>query len=367
MNQTSVSAEQKFKVILPGDPAPLFKQNSSLMDGFNFDKAAGRYIVMCFYGTSEQAESAAALDFIDRNRALLDSGDICLFAVSIDPEDKQRSVFARRDIRQFWDFDRRVSGLYGVVPLEGELSLRPHWFVLDPTLRIMKVLPFQPDGSEREELARFVRNLPPSTHFAGIEVPVPVLVIPNVFEAEFCRHLISLYDNNGGEESGVMRDIEGRTVPVMDFNYKRRSDYNLENEDDVKMAKARIARRVVPEIQKVHQFNVTRMERYLVGCYDSVTGGHFTPHRDNTTKGTAHRRFAISINLNADFEGGEVSFPEYGPRGFKAPPGTAVVFSCSLLHAVSKVTSGRRYAFLPFVYDEAAAKIRDANRSFLAS
>ena len=42
-----------------------------------------------------------------------------------------------------------------------------------------------------------------------------------------------------------------------------------------------------------------------------------------------------------------------------------MVFSCSLLHAVSTVTRGRRYAFLPFLYDDAAAKIREANNKFL--
>jgi hypothetical protein len=30
----------------------------------------------------------------------------------------------------------------------------------------------------------------------------------------------------------------------------------------------------------------------------------FRAHRDNTTKGTEHRRFTVSINLNAEFEGG---------------------------------------------------------------
>ena len=60
-----------------------------------------------------------------------------------------------------------------------------------------------------------------------------------------------------------------------------------------------------------------------------------------------------------------MSFPEYGPRSFKPPAGGAVVFSCSLLNAVSKVTRGRRYAFLPFLYDEAAAKVREANNAFL--
>jgi predicted 2-oxoglutarate/Fe(II)-dependent dioxygenase YbiX len=107
------------------------------------------------------------------------------------------------------------------------------------------------------------------------------------------------------------------------------------------------------------------MERYLVGCYHAEDGGHFGPHRDNTTKGTAHRRFAASVNLNSDFDGGEIIFPEYSPRGLKPPRGGAVIFSCSLLHAVSKVARGRRYAFLPFLYDDDAARIRVQNEKFL--
>ena len=41
------------------------------------------------------------------------------------------------------------------------------------------------------------------------------------------------------------------------------------------------------------------------------------------------------------------------------------MFSCSLLHQVSPVTSGKRYAFLPFLYDDAAARLREANNAFL--
>jgi predicted 2-oxoglutarate/Fe(II)-dependent dioxygenase YbiX len=140
----------------------------------------------------------------------------------------------------------------------------------------------------------------------------------------------------------------------------------IEDAEMIRILQGRILRRIVPEIAKVHHFNVTRMERYMVGCYSADEGGHFSAHRDNTTAGTAHRRFAVSINLNDDFEGGEVSFPEYGPEGFKAAAGGAVVFSCSLLHAVSRVTEGRRYAFLPFLYDDAAAAVRQANLHLLA-
>ena len=48
-------------------------------------------------------------------------------------------------------------------------------------------------------------------------------------------------------------------------------------------------------------------------------------------------------------------------------PASTIVFSCSLLHEATPVTSGRRYAFLPFLYDEAARKVRDANLDKLAA
>jgi hypothetical protein len=42
-----------------------------------------------------------------------------------------------------------------------------------------------------------------------------------------------------------------------------------------------------------------------------------------------------------------------------------VVFSCSLLHQALPVTRGKRYAFLPFLYDDAAARVREANNAYL--
>jgi predicted 2-oxoglutarate/Fe(II)-dependent dioxygenase YbiX len=101
-------------------------------------------------------------------------------------------------------------------------------------------------------------------------------------------------------------------------------------------------------------------------CYDAEDGGYFRPHRDNTTAGTAHRRFAVSINLNAeDFEGGDLRLPAFGPRTYRPPTGGAVVFSCSLLHEATPVTAGTRYAFLPFLHDEAGETVREANLHLL--
>jgi len=190
-------------------------------------------------------------------------------------------------------------------------------------------------------------------------------VLPRVFEPAFCQKLIGLYERHGGEASGFMREVDGKTVRLQDEQHKRRKDYVITDPAVIEETQQRIRRRIVPEILKAHHFHVTRMERYIVACYSAEDRGHFRAHRDNTTKGTAHRRFAVTINLNDAFEGGELSFPEYGPKSFKPPTGGAVVFSCSLLHAASEVTGGTRYAFLPFLYDEAAAKIRERNNQFL--
>jgi hypothetical protein len=44
-----------------------------------------------------------------------------------------------------------------------------------------------------------------------------------------------------------------------------------------------------------------------------------------------------------------------------------VVFSCSLLHEALPVTKGTRYAYLPFLYNDDDAKVRQENRKYLDS
>ena len=158
-----------------------------------------------------------------------------------------------------------------------------------------------------------------------------------------------------------MQDESGRSVENFDDSWKRRRDFHLTDPRLIANLRARIGRRICPEIKKAFQMRPTRIERDLVARYDAETGGHFGPHRDDTGISVAHRRFAVSINLNADFDGGEISFPEYTPRTFKAAPGTAIVFSASILHQVSQVTRGRRYVFLTFLFDEEAERVRQAN------
>ena len=194
----------------------------------------------------------------------------------------------------------------------------------------------------------------------------PVLIVPRVFEPAFCRRLIALYDEQGGGESGFMRDVDGKTVGVLDAGHKRRKDAVIEDPGLQAAIRARLAARLLPDIQRAFQYQATRIERFIVACYEAADQGFFAAHRDNTTLGTAHRRFAVTINLNTgEYDGGELCFPEFGPRTYLAPAGGAVVFSCSMLHEARPVLRGQRYACLPFLYDEDAARIREANATHL--
>lgn len=361
----------RYARILAGDPAPMFEQRADSQPRFGLGSCGGRYLVLCFFASASLDHARAALAAAYARPDLFDGVAASFLGVSIDPADERdrRASHRAPGYDVVWDLDGRASRLYGAIPIEaalgGTVDARPTWVVLDPTLRVLKVIPFSPDRRDVGEILAYLEGLPPPSRFAGMDLQAPILVLPNVFEPDLCRRLVSLYETVGGEESGVMQDIGGKTVGVLDARYKRRRDCTIEDPALTAEIRGRISRRVVPEIAKVHQFTATRMERYIVACYAAEDGGHFGAHRDNTTKGTAHRRFAVSINLNDAFEGGEVGFPEYGPRTFKAPPGGAVVFSCSLLHAVTTVTRGRRYAFLPFLYDDAAAAIREANLPFV--
>ena len=379
-----------------GEPAPWFYAPTEANPRYRFDSVAGRIVVLSFFGSAGRPEGKALLDSLSRLQERSADTQILFFGVTIDPDDDRLGRISDQvpGIRFFRDFDQTISRLYGALPNRTGQTVsstgpdiprasgvppgasetaaaisdyRPFSLILDERLRVLTVCQFDEPAVHLERIIRYVERQPALAVAGRAASQAPVLVVPRVFEPDFCRRLIDLYHEHGGEDSGFMRDEGGKTVGVIDYSHKRRADYQIEDEKIRSQCMHRIHDRLAPEIEKAFQFRATRMERYVVGCYEAATGGHFRAHRDNTTKGTAHRRFAVSLHLNPDeYEGGDLRFPEYGPLLYRAPIGGAVVFSCSLLHEATPMQRGTRFVFLPFLYDDAAARIRDANARFLA-
>lgn len=343
-----------------GDAAPWFR--AAALAGsreYAFDTVAGRAVLMLFFSDGRDPRCAKALALVRDRRVLFDDDKGCFFGVSVDPADVAEGRIRKSipGIRFFLDHDLAISRLYGAADQEGP-HYRPFWLLLDRALRVAGRFALS-DGEEAIEAFRVLSARPDPREWA------PVAVVPDIFEPELCRRLIGLYEADGGEESGFMRDIGGKTRLLVDPTHKMRRDYFVSDPALVRELHAKLKRRLDPMVRRAFQFETTRIERLLVACYEAETNGHFRAHRDNTTLGTAHRRFAVTINLNAeDYEGGNLRFPEYGPRTYRAPTGGAIVFSCSLLHEARPVTRGRRFAFLPFLYDEEGAALRERNAKF---
>lgn len=351
-----------------GEPAPWFQAATPANPRFSFDTVAGRRVILSFLGELSESELRPLLAQVRAVAPGFIEHGCVFFGVTTSRDDSHIRLFQEilPNSYLFLDRDCAVSQAYGAL-FPGSSSVYRHAsFVLDERLRVVEVLPMAGDAPplHLRRLMRVLQALPAlgGEHLAG--VPAPILIVPRVFEDGLCRALIDYYKKEGGVMSGFMRDINGQTVLVHDPKHKTRHDRVVEDGRLRAACMDRIKRRLLPEIAKSFQFNATRIERYLVACYEAENQGHFRAHRDNTTLGTAHRRFAVSLNLNTgNYQGGMLRFPEFGRQLYEAPAGGAAIFSCSLLHEATPVTAGCRYAFLPFLYDDAAAAVRSANKN----
>lgn len=346
-----------------GDPAPWIRTPTDLNPAFQLAALGGRWLLLTLLNSLTAPDDArivaALLAGAERFRPFTTG----MLIATADPADQGAAPPETvTGVRYLYDFERKAATMFGIATEKGVEAAS---FLIDPRLRIAGVLPVRdPATHAAEALALFDRfNKEPLVHRAAPQAPV--LMIPGVFEPKLCQTLIERHKSDGGVESGFMIERDGKTVQKHDYGHKRRRDWQIEDEALIEAARTRVRRRIGPEIARAHQFHVSRIERYLVACYDAENGGHFAPHRDNTTKGTAHRRFAVSINLNEDYEGGDLVFPEFGYARFRPPAGGACVFSCSLMHQATPVTAGKRYVFVPFLYDDAAAELRQANLGYL--
>jgi predicted 2-oxoglutarate/Fe(II)-dependent dioxygenase YbiX len=237
------------------------------------------------------------------------------------------------------DPEGRVTAAYGVTG--DELTV----VVLDPNLRVVGVVVGDRLADRVVALLDGAVHRGPATE---VVTQAPVLLLPRVLSTAYCERLVRLWEQEGGVDTGVART----SGDVLDASYKRRRDHTVGDPQLLRELSSVVGRRVLPEVRKAFAFQATRFEGFKIACYDAATGGFFRQHRDNLTPSTAHRVFALTLNLNDGYEGGQLRFPEYGNQLYQPDPGAALVFSCAHLHEVRDVTAGRRFVLLSFLYGE---------------
>jgi peroxiredoxin len=343
-----------------GDPVPWFGAPLVEDGSFNLQVAAGRWIVLSFLGSPANPKVEEELAELLRDAQLFDESRLVFYGVlTAPPSDPAYYIrLCSSAVAFIADYDGAISHAYGA-------NAMPRTIVLDPMLRAVADIPWDYAGGHAQSVCEVLRGLPTVDDSAGVPLTAPALIVPRVFDFPVCDFLIRLHEKLGGKESGFLLDSEGKTATVVDSRFKRRSDLGIVAPEVRDMIRNLIVRRLLPAVEQFFQFSATRMDRYLVACYDSGVGGYFYRHRDNVNAGAQHRRFAVTINLNKDYDGCDLNLPEFGSRNYRAPVGGAIVFSCGALHQVTPITRGRRYAFLAFLYGDADAALREANNAKL--
>src|SRR5262249_3992104 len=255
---------------------------------------------------------------VAENRALIENQKLP-FAILADPRNEVLGRFG--DGIAVLDRNQRVAGLFAAEGIDAALAL--------------------------------CRRLNDEDRAAAALPHAPVLQVPGIFEPELCRRLIDYWQGGDKRANEVTRGTPGQAdyAARSDGVVKRRTDVLIpeDNNPTNLVIRDRLLARVVPEVLKAFQFRARSYEIARIGCYDAGDGGWSRPHRDDAGDPAKPRRFALSVNLSDDFDGGGLCFPEYGRRFYRPAAGGGVAFSCNLLHEAQPVTRGRRFGLFTFL------------------
>jgi peroxiredoxin/predicted 2-oxoglutarate/Fe(II)-dependent dioxygenase YbiX len=333
-----------------GDPAP--RVVALDQDGepaySHADLVAGRPLVLLFCPADG---SDVLVAFRDRHEAFA-AVEAGIFAVTRGPVEANRAAHAALQLqfKLLADATGDVFRAYGA-------DVGATAVILDPNHRIARVLSGAAPATLAEAtLSCLRRTLAPRRQRLGSHAPV--LLLPRVLSEADCAELIELWHrpvNLWPSADGFRSD--GHNREPGDFKvghagaYGQMTEYVVRDAAVQRRLDRRFSRRVAPEMRKAFQTGVSQREHYRIVRYDSAAGGVLHPHRDNAIKETAHRRFTMTVNLNAGaYEGGALRFREYGDDLYEVERGTAVIWSAALLHEVMPVTKGARFVLGVHMY-----------------
>ena len=338
-----------------GDIAPRFTLSGGGGTTVDLDDAtiAGRFIVLLFAPPGRSADLAAHVSLAgllrERHNALVYavvSGPTVGRGAQPEPSNRPQLTFP-----VLLDADQTVSDAYGIDQTKPGLAA----VVLGPNHHVRAVCT-DPETLHTDVAAAIEASQ--EQWVARIsEAHPPVLVVPDILSADDCKRLISIYRMQGNVfvdpghgDTGMTDDYKMR---IPEYGRGDRIDHWILNAETNRLIDDRFQKRLFPEVFKAFQYRITRREHYRIGCYEGERGGDLNGHRDNTEPGVAHRRFAVSVNLNTEaFAGGAIQFLEYGAQRYRPESGAAIVFSSSLLHEILEVNEGRRYVLLAFLFGD---------------
>ena len=345
-----------------GMPAFAFTALDELGRSLNLDEdyLSGKHLVLVFLNTDDNSKNAEALRNFAEGRQAFEDANMAIVAIAATNK-KDSNFILKRESGFMWPIANDPSGAvfasYGLHKLHGTglrmVHVTPHrqvknWY--DAPINIDQTL---------KEITDMANSLSASEDSRWSACHAPVLHIPNVFSEQECAQLIQSFNTEEGYYIRPPRagEVAGNfKVPVYEHNRQDRVDQLVKDKATLAFIDQRIAQRVYPVIQKAFAYTVTRREEFHLARYVGAREGLHMGHRDVTANSMTHRRFAFSLTLNSNYEGGKLVFNEYSPHGYQPAAGSALIFSSLLLHEVMEITQGTRYCLITNLFNDDSLK-----------
>jgi predicted 2-oxoglutarate/Fe(II)-dependent dioxygenase YbiX/peroxiredoxin len=334
--------------LVPGDRVP----NMTLPDLNGKGRSLylevfGGPIVVVVAPTPESAPGRALIAGLSRHtHALSQAGAHCFVITTNQPQSPEESG-ALVLIDPYGDA-MRLFRPYTGDPQDEKTRSKGSVSVLDPNQRVVEIFTAEdhPDPmSAAVQSAAAVADLW-ARDPVRLDRAAPVMILDKLMSSDLREILIARWEAENAE--GTVSD---GFKNISDPSVKRNREHVVTDPELQRRVAQEIGPRIVNEIQKVFNYRLPlRFEMLTVLGYDSQRADFFGPHRDNL-RSNQRRRFALSLNLNDGYEGGELVFPEYGPHTYGPPEGAGAVFSCELLHRALPVRSGRRLVLTTFLIE----------------
>lgn len=320
----------------------------------NDDHLSGRSLLLLLLNDPYGEQAIAVLRALAEFEAALEAANATVLAISAS-SDAGHNRAIKRTSGFAWPIACDSSGgIFASYGLHKGSDQSARLVMITPYRQVRTWFDLEEDaGSKLETVMTLLENSQATEESSWSPPHAPVLIVPNVLSPEECGKLVESVET---ETPFMVRrpqpgEIVGNyKIPVYEHDRQDRVDLIIKDSNTLAFLDERLFGRVTPMIKKAFAYDVTRREDLHIARYVGKREGFTMGHRDNTSPPGAHRRFALSMSLNDDYEGGEIAFKEFSPRGYRVPAGTAMVFSSSLLHEVQETTSGVRYNLISHLF-----------------
>jgi Rps23 Pro-64 3,4-dihydroxylase Tpa1-like proline 4-hydroxylase len=174
-----------------------------------------------------------------------------------------------------------------------------------------------------------------------------VMELKNIVDEQFKEKIIYLTEKKSDQNLGIVKDVDKNIRNVLGYSLdlERPTDIFYFNYINNLIEKLYFYYKVKFPQMVSNKLNQIDLLKYSVGCKYTVHTDHYT---------SSPRHLSVIINLNDDYEGGDLIFTDQKEKEikrYKLNSGSVIFFPSNFMypHAIEPITKGTRYSIVAWL------------------